>query len=79
NPFAAMPSMHVCMATIFAYYYRQMNGRIASGIAWITLMAFSTLYTANHYLVDVVAGSILGLVSCYVGWRLAKPSSRSSQ
>lgn len=79
NPFAAMPSMHVCMATIFAYYYRRMSGRIALGAAWITLMAFSTLYTANHYLVDVVAGSILGLVSCYVGWRLAKPSSRSRQ
>ncbi|BES81970.1 phosphatase PAP2 family protein [Pyrodictium abyssi] len=76
NPFAAMPSMHVCMATIFAYYYWRMSGRVVPGAAWVVLMAFSTLYTANHYLVDVVAGSILGLASCHVGWRLARPSSR---
>jgi len=76
NPFAAIPSMHVCMATIFAYYYWRVSGRMAPGAAWVILMAFSTLYTANHYLVDVVAGSMLGLVSCSVGWRLAKPSSR---
>ncbi|HID40599.1 MAG TPA: inositol phosphorylceramide synthase [Pyrodictium sp.] len=71
NPFAAMPSMHVCIAVIFAYYYWRLRGKKLIGILWVGLMAFSTLYTANHYLADVLAGALLGLVASIAGWRLA--------
>ncbi|BEP17740.1 hypothetical protein PYJP_10920 [Pyrofollis japonicus] len=73
NPYAAMPSMHLAMATIFAYYYYRLRHRLVLPITWVTLMAFSTMYTLNHYFVDVVAGIALGLVSCIIADRYLGP------
>ncbi|KSW12018.1 hypothetical protein CF15_04350 [Pyrodictium occultum] len=70
NPFAAMPSMHVCVATLFAYYLWRLTGRRLPGAAWVLVMALATFYTANHYLLDAVAGILLGLASGHLGWLL---------
>ncbi len=73
NPYAAMPSMHLTMATIFAYYYYRLRKEPIVPVTWVTLMAFSTMYTLNHYFVDIVAGIALGLVSCLVGDKYLGP------
>jgi len=67
NPYAAMPSMHLTMATIFAYYYYRLRKEPIVPITWVLLMVFATMYTLNHYFIDVVAGITLGLASCLVG------------
>ena len=71
NPYAAMPSMHVGMAVIFGYYYVKLCGgsrrSILVALAWIASMSFATIYTANHYIVDVAAGLALGYVASLLG------------
>jgi len=81
NPYAAMPSMHLAMATIFAYYYYRIRREPIVPVAWVSLMMFSTMYTLNHYFVDIVAGISLGLASCvladkYLGPRLGQRLDR---
>ncbi len=69
NPYAAMPSMHVCMAVIFSVcLWRMCRGRVCrvAAVSWPLLMAFSTIYTVNHYLADVIAGAALGIASCAI-------------
>ena len=78
NPYAAMPSMHVCMAVIFAWCaWRMTQKRVyrLAAASWPLLMSFATLYTVNHYLADILAGGTLGLVSCWLAGRLAKLTS----
>ena len=61
NPYAAFPSMHVAIAVIAAELLRGRYG--AKAYIWPFLMSFSTIYTANHYLLDVMAGWLLGYLS----------------
>ncbi len=73
NPYAAMPSMHLAMATIFAYYYYRLRKEPIVPVTWVTFMAFATMYTLNHYFVDIVAGIALGLASCLVADKYLGP------
>jgi PAP2 superfamily len=62
NQFAAMPSLHMawaawCGATVFMLA-RTRAVRVAA-LAYPTLTALVVLSTANHYLLDVVAGTLL--------------------
>ena len=73
NPYAAMPSMHLAMAAIFAYYYYKARKEPLVPLSWVVLMAFATMYTLNHYFVDIVAGIALGIVSCIVADKYLGP------
>lgn len=58
------PSLHVAMAVICAARYSRANSA-ATGIAvwlWAGLIALSTLLMRQHFLGDVVAGGVLGLM-----------------
>lgn len=59
-----LPSLHVGMAVVCAYAYgRQLSRRVAGFIwAWAAAVALSTLLTHQHYLADVVAGGVVGLM-----------------
>jgi membrane-associated phospholipid phosphatase len=73
NPYAAMPSMHVCMATIFAWFTWKSSSRRTyriAAVSWPLLMSFATLYTVNHYVADIAAGALLGVFSCWLAKRL---------
>ena len=66
NQYAAMPSLHVawaawCGAAVFALTRR----RVARGLAILypVLTALDVLATANHYLLDVLAGATLWLLT----------------
>jgi membrane-associated phospholipid phosphatase len=61
NPYAAFPSMHVALAVLSALILRDWFGRRV--YAWPILMSFATLYTANHYLLDIVGGWVLAYTS----------------
>jgi PAP2 superfamily len=70
NEFAAMPSLHfgwnllVCLALV-----RFARGRLArtAGVVIPPLMAFAVVATANHFVLDVVAGVAVAIV----GWVVA--------
>ncbi len=66
NPYAAFPSMHVCIATLFAIYLYRATGRRLAHL-WPLAMALATMYTGNHYLVDVLAGAMLAAASARIG------------
>ncbi len=64
NPFAAMPSLHVTWALLngsaLVRFARAPWLRIC-GLLWPVVMSLIVLMTANHYLLDIIAGVTLGL------------------
>ncbi|MCE4614370.1 MAG: phosphatase PAP2 family protein [Desulfurococcales archaeon] len=68
NPYAALPSLHVGLTVIFvASIYRLTRSRksLYIGGVFSGLMAFSVLYTGNHYLIDIIAGYLVGLFTVW--------------
>lgn len=63
NVYAAMPSMHVAWSIIAAALFVAVMGRrrwaVALAILHPTLMALAVVVTANHYVLDVVAGVVV--------------------
>lgn len=68
NPFNCFPSVHVLNALLASMYLFNYNKKIAvrsfSVIAFV-LITLSTLFVKQHYILDAVASSIIG-VSMYV-------------
>jgi membrane-associated phospholipid phosphatase len=63
-PYGCFPSLHVAYAFVSAltcYRVHAGVGWIAAG--WATLIAVSTLYTKQHYVVDVIAGAAIAFVA----------------
>jgi membrane-associated phospholipid phosphatase len=58
-----LPSLHVAMAAACAYVYGFGNGTAARVLwwTWAVAIAFSTLVTHQHHVIDVVVGGILGI------------------
>jgi PAP2 superfamily len=67
NVYAAMPSMHVAWSAVagalFVAAMRRRWWAVALAIAHPTLMAFVVVATANHYVLDVVCGLAVLLLS----------------
>jgi hypothetical protein len=62
NELAAMPSLHVGWAVWVGWYvYRHASSRVARtlAVAYPAGTALVVMATANHYLLDVVAGAVL--------------------
>lgn len=74
NPYAAMPSLHVGWALLaglaLVLYGRAWWLRLA-GAALPLLMTLTVLVTGNHYLLDIVAGTGIALLSLTCSWLLA--------
>ncbi len=69
NVFGAMPSMHAAAAVFCALYAWRLNWRI--GTAWWCFAAvtcFGAVYLVHHYVLDVLAGAALAVVS----WLIAE-------
>ena len=59
-PYNCFPSLHVAysfLAALTAWTVHRGLGSVA--LAWATLIAISTLFTKQHYIIDVIAGIIL--------------------
>jgi hypothetical protein len=66
NPLAAMPSIHLAWAVISAESLRACSGRPAvraAAAAYPPAVAAVVLATANHFVLDVIAGAALGQAS----------------
>jgi hypothetical protein len=73
NPYAAMPSLHFGWNLLVGVIvWSATRNRVLRGFALVmpALMAFAVVATANHYVVDVVAGGALALFGLLVASRL---------
>ena len=67
RPTAAFPSSHVGITTVLFLLALRTRCRWLSGIIlfFLILMCFSTVYIFAHYLVDVIAGLVTGVLFYY--------------
>ncbi|HUF53888.1 MAG TPA: phosphatase PAP2 family protein [Dehalococcoidia bacterium] len=79
NPYAAMPSLHfgwdllLGIAVINAFRKTPFVWIAAPiGVALPTLQVFSITLTANHYLLDAVAGGIVAVAGLGVAWAIQR-------
>jgi membrane-associated phospholipid phosphatase len=64
TPYGCFPSLHVAWAFVSALTcYRVHAGVGWTAACWATLIAVSTLYTKQHYVVDVIAGAAAAFVA----------------
>lgn len=66
-PFNCFPSLHVAHSFVSALTCHRLHrgvGRFA--VAAAALVGLSTLYTKQHYVLDVVAGVLLALAACAI-------------
>jgi membrane-associated phospholipid phosphatase len=79
NQYAAMPSLHAgwdLLVGIVIFSAASSTLLKVVGVAMPVLMAFAVVATANHYLLDVVAGVALALVGQEVALRLERRRAR---
>ncbi|MDE3133259.1 MAG: phosphatase PAP2 family protein [Acidobacteriota bacterium] len=73
NPYAAVPSMHVCFALMIGLpMSRLVHGRTAS-VLWRVyplLIVFVVVVTGNHYFTDVVLGALTAAVAAALAKQL---------
>ena len=74
NPVAAMPSLHAGVALLIALFLWTAASatRRALLVGYAVSMAFTLVYTGEHYVVDVVVGWILAAVAAGVGLTVAR-------
>ena len=67
TPYNCFPSLHVAVSVLAALACYRVHARlgIAAGV-WAALIGVSTLYTKQHYAVDVVTGALLAYVVYFV-------------
>jgi hypothetical protein len=73
DPLAAMPSLHLAFAVVTATGLRETSGSAvvrALAPAYPPLVALVVFTTANHYVLDGIAGSALGLAALRISRRL---------
>jgi membrane-associated phospholipid phosphatase len=73
NPIAAMPSLHAA----FPFLCGLILWKIYRWKSWpfylyALLMLFTIVYTGDHYVVDLLAGIILGLICYAAAWSLTR-------
>ena len=68
NRFAAMPSLHYAWALLVMIAMFKVGGTWlkVGGVIYQALMFIAIIATANHYVLDAVAGAILLMVGMYV-------------
>lgn len=73
NWYAAVPSMHVCFATMLGWSMRQLVQTRAAKTAWTLYPVFVTwvvVVTANHYFTDVALGVLTAAAAAFLARRL---------
>jgi membrane-associated phospholipid phosphatase len=86
NPYAAMPSLHVgwaLLAGLVVVVSARARWLRVVGAALPVLMALAVLMTGNHFLLDILAGVAIALVSLalsawWVTWQEAHAKSRAA-
>jgi membrane-associated phospholipid phosphatase len=72
NDVAAMPSIHIAVTTLAAAaLVRLRRSLLIPAVAYVALMTFSIVYLGEHYLIDAVAGALLGIGTWYLATALS--------
>ncbi|MES1247405.1 MAG: phosphatase PAP2 family protein [Actinomycetota bacterium] len=81
NPYAAMPSLHAADALIVGVFLFKVCRHWWSKALWAlwpVWVWFCVMATANHYLLDVLAGILVGLVALWaVSWLMSTYRKRA--
>ncbi|WP_448575864.1 phosphatase PAP2 family protein [Thermomicrobium sp.] len=81
NPFAAMPSLHVAFAVFVCLgLFRLSHSRLLHGVGMLhaLLMTLAVIGTANHYVLDCLAGTALAAAAWAVVPRLIGQPAREA-
>jgi len=72
KPYGNFPSMHVGLSVPVVAANYMVGGPLAGGLTliWAVLIALSTLYTKQHYILDVLAGVLGGSLIFALTYRL---------
>jgi hypothetical protein len=92
NPYAAVPSMHVCFALMIGWPLARLARRRIVKVVWFLypfLMAFVIIATANHFIFDAILGALTAGLAAYGArwlararpgvWRFSGPVSNRLQ
>jgi membrane-associated phospholipid phosphatase len=66
--YAALPSGHVYITTLLALFLGRWYPRFK--LLWVLILivvSLSTLFTGQHYILDVIGGYLVALAGCYFG------------
>ena len=75
NPYAAVPSMHICFALMVGWPLARLARRRIVKLAWFLypfLMAFVIIATANHFIFDAILGAVSAGAAAYGASWLAR-------
>jgi len=75
NPYAAVPSMHVCFSLMIGVPLSRLcahRGTCAFWLAYPLLVTFVIVVTANHFLVDAFLGACTALLGAGVAWGMGR-------
>jgi PAP2 superfamily len=75
NPYAAVPSMHVCFALMIGWPLALLARHRVVKVVWFLypfLMAFVIIATANHFIFDAILGALTAGLSAYGATWLAR-------
>ena len=82
NPYAAMPSLHVgwsfLAGLMIVSFSRRLWLRVLGALLPLA-MAFSVLGTGNHYLLDIVAGIVIAIISLLLARLLTNAMARRQE
>ncbi|MEM9608276.1 MAG: phosphatase PAP2 family protein [Actinomycetota bacterium] len=76
NQIAAMPSLHVAWAILVALTLRRMGARWGGrlGLLHALMTSFVVVVTANHFVVDVLAGAAIASLAWFLATRRRRPA-----
>jgi hypothetical protein len=75
NPYAAVPSMHVCFALMIGWPLARLARHRVVKVMWFLypfLMAFVIIATANHFIFDAILGALTAGLAAYGASWLAR-------
>jgi membrane-associated phospholipid phosphatase len=77
-PYNCFPSLHVAYSFVAALACYRVHRQVGiAAVAWAALIGVSTIYTKQHYVVDVLAGAAMG-IAAYVLLVRGYPRARIS-
>jgi membrane-associated phospholipid phosphatase len=80
NPYAAIPSMHVCFALMIGGTLARLGKHRVTRIAWALyplLVVFVIVATGNHFISDAILGAVTAAVAAYAASWLARARPRA--
>jgi hypothetical protein len=75
NPYAAVPSMHVCFSLMIGIPLARLAKRRFARVAWALyplLVTFVIVATGNHFLADAFLGALTAVFAAYAAAWLAR-------